>query len=225
MTEQATAVAAAGPMDIDFVADVVCPWCYIGWERLKQTLALRPGLEPTIRWRPYQLNPELPEEGVDRKALMAAKFGSDPDRMRQMGDHLREQGAAVGLQIRSDEIEKSPNTNAAHRLIVWAGAEGKAAEVAEAVMHAYWSELKDIGDTGVLTEIGAAHGMDREVLTRRFAEGAGKEFVTRACETAMQSGIQGVPFMIFADKVAVSGAYPPEQLVKAVDKALEPAGA
>ena len=225
MTEQATAVAAAGPMDIDFVADVVCPWCYIGWERLKQTLALRPGLEPTIRWRPYQLNPELPEEGVDRKALMAAKFGSDPDRMRQMGDHLREQGAAVGLQIRSDEIEKSPNTNAAHRLIVWAGAEGKAAEVAEAVMHAYWSELKDIGDTAVLTEIGAAHGMDREVLTRRFAEGAGKEFVTRACETAMQSGIQGVPFMIFADKVAVSGAYPPEQLVKAVDKALEPAGA
>ena len=225
MTEQAPAVAAAGPMDIDFVADVVCPWCYIGWERLKQTLALRPGLEPTIRWRPYQLNPELPEEGVDRKALMAAKFGSDPDRMRQMGDHLREQGAAVGLQIRSDEIEKSPNTNAAHRLIVWAGAEGKAAEVAEAVMHAYWSELKDIGDTGVLTEIGAAHGMDREVLTRRFAEGAGKEFVTRACETAMQSGIQGVPFMIFADKVAVSGAYPPEQLVKAVDKALEPAGA
>ncbi len=225
MTEQAPAVAAAGPMDIDFVADVVCPWCYIGWERLKQTLALRPGLEPTIRWRPYQLNPELPEEGVDRKALMASKFGSDPDRMRQMGDHLREQGAAVGLQIRSDEIEKSPNTNAAHRLIVWAGAEGKAAEVAEAVMHAYWSELKDIGDTGVLTEIGAAHGMDREVLTRRFAEGAGKEFVTRACETAMQSGIQGVPFMIFADKVAVSGAYPPEQLVKAVDKALEPAGA
>ncbi len=92
-------------------------------------------------------------------------------------------------------------------------------------MQAYWSELKDIGDTAVLTEIGAAHGMDREVLARRFAEGAGKEFVARACETAMQSGIQGVPFMIFADKVAVSGAYPPDQLVKAIDKALEPAGA
>ena len=74
----------------------------------------------------------------------------------------------------------------------------------------------------MLTGIGAAHGMDREALSRRFAEGAGKEFVTRACETAKQSGIQGVPFMIFADKVAVSGAYPPEQLVQAVDKALEP---
>ena len=213
---------AAAPMDVDFVADVVCPWCYIGWERLKQTLALRPGVAANIRWRPYQLNPELPEEGVDREALMASKFGSDPERMRQMGDHLRQQAAAAGLQIHPDEIEKSPNTNAAHRLIAWAGAEGKAAEVAEAVMAAYWTELKDIGDPEVLTGIGAAHGMDREALARRFAEGAGKEFVTRACETARQSGIQGVPFMIFADKVAVSGAYPPEQLVQAVDKALEP---
>jgi len=220
MTE---AAASPAPMDIDFVADVVCPWCYIGWSRLKQTLALRPGVQANIRWRPYQLNPELPEAGVDRQALMASKFGSDPERMRQMSDHVREQAATAGLQIRPGEIEKSPNTNAAHRLIVWSAAEGKAAEVAEAVMHAYWTELKDIGDPEVLVDIGASHGMDREDLARRFSAGAGKDFVTRACETAMQSGIQGVPFMIFADKVAVSGAHPPEQLVKAIDKALESA--
>jgi predicted DsbA family dithiol-disulfide isomerase len=218
------AAASQAPMDIDYVADVVCPWCYIGWSRLLQTLALRPGVEANIRWRPYQLNPELPEEGVDRKALMASKFGSDPERMRQMSEHLEQQAAAAGLQIRPGEVEKSPNTNAAHRLIVWAGAEGKAAEVAEAVMHAYWTELKDIGDPEVLIEIGAAHGMDRDALARRFADGSGKAFVTRACETAMQSRIQGVPFMIFADKVAVSGAHPPDQLVRAIDKALEPAG-
>ena len=220
MTEPAT---NAVPMDVDFVADVVCPWCYIGFERLKQTLALRPQVQANIRWRPYQLNPELPEEGVDREALMASKFGSDPERMREMSEHVRQQAAGAGLDIKPAEIAKSPNTNAAHRLISWAAAEGKAVEVAEAVMHAYWTELKDIGDPDVLTEIGAAHGMDRAVLAHRFAEGAGKEFVTRACETATQSGIQGVPFMIFADKVAVSGAYPPEQLVQAIDKALEPA--
>jgi predicted DsbA family dithiol-disulfide isomerase len=218
MTDQATASA---PMDVDFVADVVCPWCYIGFERLKQTLALRPGVKANIRWRPYQLNPELPEAGVDRKALMESKFGSDQDRMRQMSENVREQAAGAGLAIKPGEIEKSPNTNAAHRLIVWAGQDGKALDVAEAVMAAYWTELKDIGDPEVLTEIGAAHGMDREALARRFAEGAGKEFVTRACQSAAQSGIQGVPFMIFADKVAVSGAYPPEQLVQALDKALE----
>jgi predicted DsbA family dithiol-disulfide isomerase len=211
-------------MDIDYVADVVCPWCYIGWSRLKQTLALRPAVEANIRWRPYQLNPELPEEGVDRKALMASKFGSDPERMAGMSEHVRQQAAGAGLDIKPGEIEKSPNSNAAHRLIVWAGQEGKAAEVAEAVMHAYWTELKDIGDPEVLTEIGAAQGMDREALARRFADGSGKDFVTRACEAAMRSGIQGVPFMIFADKVAVSGAHPPDQLVRAIDKALETAG-
>jgi predicted DsbA family dithiol-disulfide isomerase len=211
------------PMPIDYVADVVCPWCYIGWARLKGALELRPQVQAQIRWRPYQLNPELPEEGVDRKALMAAKFGSDPERMRGMQEALVQQAVDAGIELKPGEIEKSPNSNAAHRLIVWAELEGKGPEVAEAVMRAYWSELKDIGDPAVLTDIGAAHGLDREVLTRRFAEGAGKDFVTRACESAAQSGVQGVPFMIFGDRVAVSGAHPPEQLVKAMDKALEPA--
>jgi predicted DsbA family dithiol-disulfide isomerase len=210
-------------MAIDYVADVVCPWCYVGWARLKAALELRPDLEPMIRWRPYQLNPELPEEGIDRKALMAAKFGSDPERMQAIQEALVQQAQEAGIELKPGEVEKSPNSNAAHRLIVWAELEGKGPEVAEAVMRAYWSELRDIGDPEVLTEIGAAHGLERETIARRFAEGAGKEFVSQACETAARSGIQGVPFMIFADRVAVSGAHPPDQLVKAIDKALEAA--
>ena len=210
------------PMDVDFVADVVCPWCYVGWARLKRTLALRPQVAPTFRWRPYQLNPELPEEGVDRKALMAAKFGSDPDRAAGMVQALTAQAAEDGLVLKFDEIEKSPNTNAAHRLIVWAELEGLGPQVAEAVMRAYWTELRDIGDTAVLTDIAAENGMDRDAVARRFQEGAGKAFVDQACETATRSGIQGVPFMIFGGRVAVSGAHAPENLVQAVDKALEP---
>jgi predicted DsbA family dithiol-disulfide isomerase len=208
-------------MDIDYVADVVCPWCYVGWARLKRTLELRPDVKAHIRWRPYQLNPELPDEGVERKALMAAKFGSDPDRVGQMQRALTQQAAEDGLELKFDRIEKSPNTNAAHRLIVWAEMEGKAAEVAEAIMHAYWTELRDIGDPKVLADIAGEHGMDREVVARRYAEGAGRDFVNQACESAMRSGVQGVPFMIFADRVAVSGAHAPEQLVRAIDKALD----
>lgn len=208
-------------MDIDYVADVVCPWCYVGWARLKRTLELRPQVKPHIRWRPYQLNPELPEEGVDRKALMAAKFGSDPGRLGQIQEVLMQQAAEDGLQLRFPEIEKSPNTNAAHRLIVWAGLEGKAAEAAEAIMHAYWTELRDIGDPEVLADIAAELGMNREVVARRYADGAGKDFVDQACETAMRSGVQGVPFMIFGDRVAVSGAHAPDELVRAIDKAIE----
>lgn len=214
---------ATAPMPIDYVADVVCPWCYIGWARLKGALALRPEVQGVIRWRPYQLNPELPEEGVDRKTLMAAKFGDDPERTRAMQETLVQQAAEAGIDLKPGEIDKSPNSNAAHRLIIWAELEGKGPQVAEAVMQAYWSDLKDIGDPAVLIEIGAEHGLDREALARRFAEGAGKDFVTRACETASRSGVQGVPFMIFGDRVAVSGAHPPEQLARAIDKAREAA--
>ena len=218
MTAPSTSPA---PMDIDYVADVVCPWCYVGWSRLRRTLALRPEVEPHIRWRPYQLNPELPEAGVDRKALMAAKFGADPDRLGQIQDALRRQAAEDGLELRFGEIQKSPNTNAAHRLIVWAELEGKGPEAAEAVMHAYWTELCDIGDPEVLADIAAEIGMDRGAVARRYAEGAGKAFVDQACATAARMGVQGVPFMIFGDRVAVSGAHAPEELARAVDKALE----
>jgi predicted DsbA family dithiol-disulfide isomerase len=211
----------AEPMTVDFVADVVCPWCYIGFRRLQQTLAMRPGVQPVFRWRPYQLNPELPEEGVDRKALMAAKFGADPDRMAGMQAALQDQAAEAGLDLKFDQLEKSPNTNAAHRLIVWAELEGKGPEAAEAVMHAYWTELRDIGDPEVLADIAADLGMDREAVARRYREGAGRDFVNQACETAARAGVQGVPFMIFADKVAISGARAPDQLVQAVDKASE----
>ncbi len=215
-----TALAPAS-MPIDYVADVVCPWCYVGWARLRSALAMRPDVEALIRWRPYQLNPELPEDGVDRKALMAAKFGTDPERTRAMHDALIQQASDAGIELKPDAIQKSPNTNAAHRLIVWAELEGRGPDVAEAVMRAYWSELKDIGDPAVLADIGAAHGLDRETIARRFAEGAGKDFVSQACETAVRSGVQGVPFMIFADRLAVSGAQPPEQLAGAIDKARE----
>ncbi len=222
MSEQAPSPKTdPAAMEVDFVADVVCPWCYIGWSRLKRALELRPGVAAGIRWRPYQLNPELPPEGVDRKALMAAKFGDDPERMRPMLDNLARQAAEDGLDLRFDQIEKSPNTNAAHRLIIWAEMQGLGPAVAEAVMRAYWTELRDIGDVKVLTEIAAAHGMDSEMIARRFAEGAGKDFVDRACQTASDSGIQGVPFMIFGNRVAVSGAHPASQLVEAMDKAAE----
>ena len=220
MTDLASDSAA---FDVDFVADVVCPWCYVGWARLKRTFALRPLVQPRIRWRPYQLNPELPAEGVDRKALMAAKFGAEPGRLGAVQESLMRQAAEDGLELKFDEIRLSPNTNAAHRLITWAELEGRGPEVAEAVMRAYFTELRDIGDPEALADIAAEHGMDREPVARRFVQGAGKDFVDQACDTAMRSGIQGVPFMIFASRVAVSGAHLPEDLVQAIDKALEPA--
>ena len=207
-------------MQIDFIADVVCPWCYLGWRRLEQALAMRPDLQATVTWRPYQLDPTLPEEGVDRKAYYAAKF-PDPERREAGAKVLNAAAAEDGITWNLAEIPVSPNTNAAHRLIRWAQGEGLQGPVLEGVLAAYFTELRDIGDPVVLADIGEKAGLDRMRLLQLFSEGVDKDTVAREHFQAHQAGVSGVPFMIFGGKIAVSGAEPPERLVKAIDKARE----
>ena len=207
-------------MQIDFIADVVCPWCYLGWRRLEKALALRPDLQATVTWRPYQLDPTLPEEGVDRKAYYAAKF-PDPERREAGAKVLNAAAAEDGIRWNLADIPVSPNTNAAHRLIRWAQGEGLQGPVLEGVLAAYFTQLRDLGDPVVLADIGEKAGMDRLRLLQAFSEGVDKDAVSRAHFQAHQAGVSGVPFMIFDGKIAVSGAEPPERLVKAIDKALE----
>lgn len=209
-------------MQIDFIADVVCPWCYLGWRRLEKALAMRPDLKATITWRPYQLDPTLPEEGVDRKAYYAARF-PDPERREAAGKVLNAAAAEDDIIWNLADIPVSPNTNAAHRLIRWAQGEGLQGPVLESVLAAYFTELRDIGDPVVLADIGEKAGMDRMRLLQAFSEGVDKDAVAREHFQAHQAGVSGVPFMIFNGKIAVSGAEPPERLVKAIDKALETA--
>lgn len=207
-------------MQIDFIADVVCPWCYLGWRRLHKALAMRPDITVTVVWRPYQLDPTLPEEGVDRKAYMAAKF-PDAERRGAITRVLDDNAAEDGITWDLTAIKVSPNTNAAHRLIRWAQTAGCQEAVLEGVLAAYFSEGRDIGDPVVLADIGAAAGMDRLIILKLLSEGADKDTITREHMMAHEAGVSGVPFMIFDGKIAVSGAEPPERLVKALDKAVE----
>lgn len=207
-------------MRIDFIADVVCPWCYLGWRRLEKALAMRPDIEATVTWRPYQLDPTLPEEGVDRHHYMAAKFPNS-ERRAEIGKVLDQAAAEDGISWNLADIPVSPNTNAAHRLIRWAQGEGLQGPVLEGVLAAYFTEMRDIGDPLVLADIGATAGMDRLRLLQAFSEGVDKDAVSREHFQAHQAGVSGVPFMIFDGKIAVSGAEPPERLVKAIDKARE----
>jgi predicted DsbA family dithiol-disulfide isomerase len=209
-------------LPIDFVADPVCPWCYLGWARLKAALAERPDLEPGVTWRAFQLDPTVPAEGVDREAYMAAKFG-DPARMAAMRQHLGDAAAEAGLTMRFDDIALRPNTNAAHRLIRWAQAEGKGIAAAEAIMQAYWTDLKDIGDPEVLADLADSIGMDRDGVLARLRSGEDHDLIDQEHQAAARMGISGVPFTVFANRIAVSGAEPPERLLLAIDKALEPA--
>jgi predicted DsbA family dithiol-disulfide isomerase len=207
------------PLRIDFIADVVCPWCWLGWRRLNKALALRPEVESTVLWRAYQLDPGLPEEGVDRAAAMAAKF-PDPERRRALGEALVAEAAKDGAVLNNDLITRSPNTNAAHRVIRWAQGFGRGPAAVEATFAAYFTAGRDLGDPMVLADIGAAAGLDPGFVLGRLAEDLDREAVAAEHQAAWREGVTSVPFMIFDGRLSVMGAQPPERLGRVIDTAL-----
>ena len=213
------AVAATDPFQVDFVGDVVCPWCYLGWTRLQAALASRPELPAQVFWRPFQLQFDIPDEGLPYAEFMAGLF-PDADRRRQMDQRLVDLGSAEGLVFHFDRMTVRPNTNAAHRAIRWAGERG--VELAQAIMHGHFSEGRNIGDPDTLAAIATETGLDLGDVAGRLRSGQDREAVDKDCVAASRAGIGGVPFMIFAGRTALSGAESPERILYAVDKALEP---
>ena len=217
-----TSSAARTTLTVDVVSDVVCPWCFIGKRHLETALAAlqarEPGLAPAIRWHPFQLNPDIPPDGVDRRAYLDAKFGGAA-RADTIYARVRAAGEAAGLPLALDAIRRQPNTRDAHRLIAWAqGRDGgsDANALVERLFRAYFTEGRDIGDRDELARLAVDAGIDavaaRELLdsSRLNAE------IDAANERAHALGIGGVPFIIFDGKAAVSGAQPPDVLQDAI---------
>ena len=205
------------PLTIDIVSDVVCPWCYLGEKRLEQALAEEAG-PVVVRWRPYQLDPTIPEGGLDRAEYMEKKFGKS-GRLQSVHDNLTRLGAEVGLPFAFDKITRSPNTLDAHRLIRWAASAGVQSRVVDRLFEAYFVEGRDIGDRVVLTEIAAECGLDADLVERLLAEGADSEVVRQEVEQAQAMGVSGVPFFIFAGRLGVPGAQEPSALRQAMAEA------
>ena len=205
------------PLTIDIVSDVVCPWCYLGEKRLEQALAEEAG-PIVVRWRPYQLDPTIPECGLDRAEYMEKKFGKS-GRLQSVHENLTRLGAEVGLPFAFDKITRSPNTLDAHRLIRWAASAGVQSRVVDRLFEAYFVEGRDIGDRVVLTEIAAECGLDADLVERLLAEGADSEVVRQEVEQAQAMGISGVPFFIFAGRLGVPGAQEPSALRQAMAEA------
>lgn len=192
---------------LDIFSDPVCPWCMIGKANLDRALESRPDHPFVIEWHPFQLNPDMPREGADRRGYLEAKFGGK-DRAVQVYAQVAAAAEAAGVTIDFERMDRMPNTLDAHRLIHWAGLEGRQSAVAAALFRAYFREGRDIGDAATLVGIGEAAGMDGAVLARLLASGADAEDIAARDQDARRRGVRAVPTFLVARQYVVSGAQP-----------------
>ncbi len=211
-------------MTIDVVSDVVCPWCFIGRRRLGEALALfavrEPNVRPVVSWHPFQLNPDLPREGIDRRSYLEAKFGG-PQRADAIYARVRAAGTSAGIDFALERIERQPNTLDAHRLISWAQARGDAEELVERLFRAYFLDGRFIGDRDVLAAIAGDAGLPADAARVYLDSDEGTDTIQAMDRRVRELGVTGVPFFIFNGRVAVSGAQEPPALVGAMEQALE----
>jgi len=207
-------------MQIDFISDTVCPWCFIGKRRLARAIAMCPAISFDVRYRPYRLDPSLPKGGMDRDAYMTAKFGKSGG-VEEAQKVIAAEGAKEGIEFDFAAIRRAPNTLDSHRLIRWAALTGAQDEVVERLFAAYFVHGEDIGVIRILADIADVCGMDGAQVADMLESDQDLALVEREDQLAREMGVTGVPAMIFANKVAVSGAREPHVLTMVIDKALE----
>jgi predicted DsbA family dithiol-disulfide isomerase len=213
--EQAKAIGT-----INVISDAICPWCYIGKRQLERALDLleTQHLKFNVSWHPFQLNPDMPREGVDRAQYRIQKFGS-AERSRQLDERITETAATVGLDFHLEKLTRTPNTLDAHRLIRLSGQKGIQDAVVEALFEGYFCNGADIGDRAILADLGAAGGLDRAEVTAVLASADGLKEVTAGDRMARNAGIQGVPSFALQGHVLFSGAVPAEEMAQAFRQA------
>lgn len=210
-------------IDIEIVSDVVCPWCYLGQQRLKLALDdVKDVLSADITWKPYQLDPSTPAEGVDTFEYLANKIGG-ADAVRRSHDMLTKLGAEIGLPFALEKAKIFPNTLDAHRLIHWAGLIGSEMQdkIVRALFKANFVDGLDVGNRATLIQIAIDAGMDRRTVENRLADNTDLDTIKTETAHAQRMGISGVPCFIFDHQYAVTGAQPVEAFVNALRQIIE----
>ena len=214
-------------LTIDVVSDVVCPWCFIGKRHLDRALELwhteQPDCEVTVHWRPYFLNPDTPESGEPYRPFLEKKFGG-AKQLEELWQRVSAAGSTAGIEFAFEKIELRANTLNAHRLIHHAqsrvGADAAVtAALVEAIFAAQFLEGRHVGDRGVLASVAGECGMDREAVLRYLETDEDAEAVRGGAVEAQRKGINGVPFFVFNNRLAASGAQPPEALLQVMRQA------
>jgi predicted DsbA family dithiol-disulfide isomerase len=203
------------PLQIDIVSDVVCPWCYIGKRRIENALELVPDVPVEIHWRPFFLNAWVPREGISREEYLTTKFGS-VEAYKGIAGRVVAAAGEEGLSYRPELVKRQPNTIDCHRLIHWADAQGKSAAMKQRLMELYFRDGGDLTDTNVLVQAAEDCGLDGAEVRRRLASDEDVALISAQAQDASDKGISGVPTFVFAQKYAVSGAQPADQLARAI---------
>ncbi|MEZ5912048.1 MAG: DsbA family oxidoreductase [Paracoccaceae bacterium] len=192
---------------IDVFSDPICPWCYIGKALLDRALEKHPDHGFELEWHPFQLNPDMPATGMDRRAYMEAKFGGKDGAVRAYTPVV-EAAENAGVAIDLAAIARTPNTLDAHRLIHWAGLEGRQTPMVAALFRAYFREGRDIGDGATLAALAGEAGMDRDLVARLLAGDSDIAAIRARDAHARERGVNAVPTFVVAGRYVVPGAQP-----------------
>ena len=210
--------ASQPPIEVGLIADLACPWCYLGLVRLDRARAMRPDQPVRLRWWPFFLNPHMPPEGMDRQAYLRAKFGRDAN-AQSVYARIRESGRADGVEFAFERMPRTPNTLLAHRLILLAERQGLAEPMIRSLFQALFLDGRDIGDLDQLIGLAAATGLDPDAVARHLASAEGESEVVAGHQQAERLGVRGVPVFVVDHEQAIAGAQPPEVLAGLLDVA------
>ena len=208
-------------MHIDAYFDPICPWCYIGKRRMEQALALRPHMDISISWRPFLLNPDMPQQGMERDIYLLGKFGSQA-RVRRLLGALEEFGQSEEIEFQFDGIDQTPATVDAHRLVRFAEINNNAEiadNIVELLFHAFFNQGLNIGDFDVLLDIGIKAGIEKNMVEGVLDGKIESSWVMDENAKAHRLGINGVPCYIIDNRFALQGAQPPMVMAKLFDSA------
>ena len=197
------------PIKLDIMSDPICPWCFIGKAYLDKALSAHPNHPFLIEWHPFQLNPDMPANGMGRREYLEGKFGGKEAAVRAYAPVV-ESAKTAGVAIDFEGMKRTPNTINAHRLIHWAGIEGRQTAAVSALFKAYFTDAHDIGDPDVLIDIAKSVEMDADVVKRLLDSDEDLKLIQDRDKHSRKMGINSVPTFIIANQHAVPGSQPPE---------------
>lgn len=219
MAKKKSSKTKKSEIQVDIVSDIVCPWCWLGSRYFFQA-AKKSKHTINVTWRPYMLDPTVPEGGVPYGDYMKNKFGDGPsDKFKAMREHLEKAAPEAGITFRFGDIPTRPNTLDAHRLMRWATGQGLGHKAAEALFKSFFDDLEDVGNSAILARIAGDIGLDKALVTDLLNKDDDKNTIREEIMYFRNLGVSGVPCFIYQGQFAVQGAQEPNAHMKAIEEA------